>query len=156
MIHQCNFWTIHINSIWAFLYILIIGRSLKLLSLFYKYSCNFGLEDRTNVLPIDMQKLLLSLWKKKCFTTSLITQFLKLQKTLAIHYICTLSVNKQVALCNSLYIWCNSLQPIYFQLLCNSIIIAPMMSCLHHWLSFIYLNLTIDIIEIFGQYKVVN
>ncbi len=37
---------------------------LKPFFLFYKYSCNFGLEDRTNILLADMQKLLLSTQQK--------------------------------------------------------------------------------------------
>jgi hypothetical protein len=37
---------------------------LKPFSLFCKYSYNFGLGDRTNILPVDMQKLLLSTQQK--------------------------------------------------------------------------------------------
>jgi len=34
-------------------------------SLCYRFSCNFGPEDYTNVLPKDMQKLLLSTQQKR-------------------------------------------------------------------------------------------
>ncbi len=45
------------------MFLILVGH-LKPLSLFWRYFYNFGLEDRTNVLLIDMQNLLLSTQQK--------------------------------------------------------------------------------------------
>jgi hypothetical protein len=75
--------------------------------------------------------------KKRCFATSLATQFLNyighLQLAIFICYECYRTSCKSRKSCNSPYIWCNSLQLNYnfvtthFQLLCNSPMIHNVM-----------------------------
>ncbi len=104
----------------------------------------------------------LSLWKKRCFAISLATQFLNciehLQLTIFICYECYRTSCKNYKSCNSLYIWCNSLQLNYsfvvkipFQLLCNSPMITIIMSCWHHFSS-IHQNLTCGTMRIFYDF----
>ncbi len=86
--------------------------------------------------------------KKRCFATSLTTQFLScighLQLTIncILHYECYWTSCKSCKSYNSLYIQCNSLQFNYnfvatthFQLLCNSPMTIIIMSCWHHFSS---------------------
>jgi hypothetical protein len=89
------------------------------------------------------------IWEKMVFCNWHCNLIFELQKTLATQCIYTLWMLmdklNELQSCNSPYIWCISLElncnlikTIHFQLLCNSIIIAPMMSCWRHWLLSIY------------------
>jgi hypothetical protein len=100
--------------------------------------------------------------KKRCFATSLATQFLNcighLQLTIFICYDCYQTSYKSCKSCNSPYIWCNSLQFNYnfvatipFQLLCNSPMTIILMSCWSHFSS-IHQNLTCGIMRIFCDF----
>jgi len=100
--------------------------------------------------------------KKGVFCNWPCNSIFELQRTFATHciYMMWVLTNKlhELQNCNSLYIWCNSLQlncnlvkTIFFQLLCNSIITALMMSCWCHWLSSIYENLTRGIMKKIGH-----
>ncbi len=92
---------------------------------------------------IRFWQMFISLWEFYFFCNWHCNLIFELHKTLVTHYIYTLwmLMDKLHELhnCNSLYIWCNSLQfncnsikTTNFQLLCNSIIIAPMMSWWRH------------------------
>jgi hypothetical protein len=87
-----------------------------------------------------------SLWKKKkkCFATSLTTQFSSciwhFQLIVFIHHGCYRTSWQNCKNCNSSFIWCNSLKFNYnffttthFQLLCNSPMTTIVMSCWRHF-----------------------
>ncbi len=117
----------------------------------YNMSSTYAIR-RCNMSKIDHYE-----WKR-CFATSLATQFLScikhLQLILFICCECYWTSCKSCKCYNSLYIWCNSLQLNYsfvattlFQLLCNSPMIIITMSCWFHF-SFIHQNLTCGIMKI--------
>jgi hypothetical protein len=84
--------------------------------------------------------------EKKVFCNWPYNSIFELHRTLATHYIYTswLIIGQSCMNCRIVihYIYnatnCNSIKTIHFQLLCNFIIIIPMMSCWHYWLSSIY------------------
>jgi hypothetical protein len=97
--------------------------------------------------------------KKRCFATSLTAQFLNyikhLQLTIFICYECYRTSCKS---CNSLYIWCNSLQFNYnfivttpFQLLYNSLMTIIISSCWRYFTS-IHQDLTCGTMRIFRDF----
>jgi hypothetical protein len=76
--------------------------------------------------------------KKGCFATHLATNYIYTPWMLTDKLHQLQNYNLRRIRCNSLQLNCNSIKTTHFQLMCNSIIIAPMMSCWCHWLSSIY------------------
>ncbi len=85
----------------------------------------------------DFQHVNFNYEKNGYFATSLVTQIFWVVKDICnLLYLYIMSANGQVAwvatqrMYNAIH--CNSIKTIHFQLLCNSIITTPMMSCWHH------------------------
>jgi len=90
----------------------------------------------------------LPLWEKRCFALD----------TCNFSYLYDVCYQTSCKSCNSLYIWCNSLQFNYkfdattpFQLLCNSLMTTIIRSCWHHFSS-IHQNLTRGTMKKFGEF----